>query len=372
MSRRAGRVTYLLHFVDPQTGSPARYKHAGHYLGDSEAGREGERLEEHRAGRGSVLTAAARQAGLDFVITRTWLGGAEKARQLKTRSGALYCPECSPQPQPGTRPRRPGAKYLTRRQREAAARQAEPPSATFDRGESCQPAPATTERTWQREVVPAYQFEDWPQLTAALSPAEAAELTDQLREGAQAAYDAAAQAWSTDEHTARFDTALEVDMAHTKAARETTEIHGRDPAEPVNDWITRTRQAERAGAETASQIVCAQAGAGMDPDRIGAHHEDLAASLLSDAQTPDGQAFAAAYDDAAATLAADLQAEAGRAPQATGQPDGTPHADPFLAGRGWHVDRGMYTRQPTEHAYRDQLTALADRQAAPEIEREAG
>ena len=162
-------------------------------------------------------------------------------------------------------------------------------------------------------------------------------------------------------------------MASTKVTGETTEIHGRDPAEPVNDWIIRTRQAGRAGAETAAQIVCAQASAGMEPDRIGAHHEDLAAGLLSDAATPDGQAFARGYDDTAATLAADLRAEAGRAPQAAGQPDGTPHSDPFLAARGWHVDRGMYTRrEPTERAYHDQLTALADRQAVPEIEREAG
>lgn len=366
MSRRAGRVTYLLHFIDPQTGRPARYRHAGHYLGDSEAGREGERLEEHRAGRGSVLTAAARQAGLDFVITRTWPGGAEKARQLKTRSGALYCPECSPHPEPGTRPRRPGAKYLTRRQREEAARQREAATAS--------PAPAPARGPgWQRDPAPPYEFEDWPQLTSRLSPREAAELTYQLRQGAQAAYDAAEQAWSTDEHTARFDTATEVDMASMKAAREATEIHGRDPAEPVQDWITRTRQAERAGAETAEQIVTAQAEAGMDPDRIGAEHEDLGAGLLSDATTADGQAFAAAYDDTAATLAADLRREVDRGPAAASLPDCTPHADAFLAGRGWHVDRGMYTRhQPTEHSYREQLTALADRQAVPDIDREAG
>jgi hypothetical protein len=119
------RTTYLLHFIDPETGQAARYKHAGHYIGDTEKGREDGRREEHREGRGAVLTAAARRAGLDFVITRTWPGGASKARQLKTRSGALYCPECSEHPEPGTRPRRPGAKYLTRRQREAAKRDRE-------------------------------------------------------------------------------------------------------------------------------------------------------------------------------------------------------------------------------------------------------
>jgi hypothetical protein len=116
-----GRVAYLLHFVDPATGEPARYKHAGHYLGDTDGGREADRLQEHRDGTGSVLTAAARRAGLDFIIARTWPGGALKARQLKSRSGASYCPECNEHPLPGARPRRPGAKYLTRRQREARA-----------------------------------------------------------------------------------------------------------------------------------------------------------------------------------------------------------------------------------------------------------
>jgi len=32
-------TTYLLHFVDPATGLPARYKHAGHYIGKPESSR---------------------------------------------------------------------------------------------------------------------------------------------------------------------------------------------------------------------------------------------------------------------------------------------------------------------------------------------
>jgi hypothetical protein len=78
-------------------------------------------VQEHRRGRAAVLTAVARAAGLDFKVTRTWPGGHDKERQLKTRSGALYCPDCSPHPQPGTTPPDPRAEYLTRRQREARA-----------------------------------------------------------------------------------------------------------------------------------------------------------------------------------------------------------------------------------------------------------
>jgi hypothetical protein len=84
-----------------------------------------EHVEEHRQGRAAVLTAVAQQAGLDFKVTRTWPGGHAKERQLKTRSGALYCPDCSPHPQPGTTPPQAGAEYLTRRQREARAREAQ-------------------------------------------------------------------------------------------------------------------------------------------------------------------------------------------------------------------------------------------------------
>ena len=34
-----------------------------------------------------------------------------------------------------------------------------------------------------------------------------------------------------------------------------------------------------------------------------------------------------------------------RAPEAWRLPDGTPHADPFLAGRGWQAQGGVYVRQ---------------------------
>lgn len=118
-------VCYLLCFIDPATGQPRRYKHAGHYLGTTTAGRLAEHVEEHRQGRAAVLTATAREAGLDFRVARIWPGGHGKERQLKTRSGALYCPDCSSEPQPGTAPPRPGAEYLTRRQREARARDAQ-------------------------------------------------------------------------------------------------------------------------------------------------------------------------------------------------------------------------------------------------------
>ncbi|HTP16671.1 MAG TPA: hypothetical protein VMK13_12645 [Streptosporangiaceae bacterium] len=38
------------------------------------------------------------------------------------------------------------------------------------------------------------------------------------------------------------------------------------------------------------------------------------------------------------------QGPAVTAPEAAGLPDGTPHADPFLALRGWQAERGVYVR----------------------------
>jgi hypothetical protein len=105
--------------------------------------------------------------------------------------------------------------------------------------------------------------------------------------------------------------------------------------------------AARSGHDTASFIIATQADRGMTADAIQRHHEDQAAWMLSQATTPDGRAFARAYAEAAATLVADLR-ELDRpvAPAAATLPDGTPHADPFLAERGWQTQGGLYVRRP--------------------------
>ena len=107
------------------------------------------------------------------------------------------------------------------------------------------------------------------------------------------------------------------------------------------------QDAARSGHDTASFIITAQADRGMSADAIQRHHEDQAAWLLSEATTPDGRAFARAYAETAATLVADLR-ELDRpvAPAAATLPDGTPHADPFLAERGWQARGGLYVRWP--------------------------
>jgi len=107
------------------------------------------------------------------------------------------------------------------------------------------------------------------------------------------------------------------------------------------------RNAARSGHDTASFIITTQADRGMLADAIQRHHEDHAAWLLSEASTPDGRAFAQAYAEAAAILVADLrELDSPVAPAAATLPDGTPHADPFLAERGWQAQGGLYVRRP--------------------------
>lgn len=86
---------YLLHFVP-------RFKHAGHYLGWADD--IGERLKEHRAGRGARLTKAASKAGCLLRLVRVWDGenreferslkGRGKTGKAHTGTLARLCPEC--------------------------------------------------------------------------------------------------------------------------------------------------------------------------------------------------------------------------------------------------------------------------------------
>jgi predicted GIY-YIG superfamily endonuclease len=92
MSGRIGTV-YLLHFDTP-------YAHAKHYTGWSDD--LPTRLAEHEAGRGARLTEVAHQAGIHFLLARTWPGTTRAfERSLKNRGGAArHCPACGVVPRP--------------------------------------------------------------------------------------------------------------------------------------------------------------------------------------------------------------------------------------------------------------------------------
>lgn len=84
-------TVYLLHFLQP-------YHHARHYLGKTDNLEI--RLAEHRSGQGARLTQVTRQAGISFVLARTWEGGRDLERKLKRwHKSPDLCPICKAQKQ---------------------------------------------------------------------------------------------------------------------------------------------------------------------------------------------------------------------------------------------------------------------------------
>jgi hypothetical protein len=61
------------------------------------------------------------------------------------------------------------------------------------------------------------------------------------------------------------------------------------------------------GREVAEQTITAQADAGMSPGRIGREQDEIAAHLLNEAVTPEGERFAREYDWTARALVRDLE-----------------------------------------------------------------
>ena len=81
-------TVYLLHFATP-------FKHARHYVGyttDLE-----QRIEEHRTGRGARLLAVVREAGISFVLARTWqrVDRRFERRLHRAKNTPKFCPICA-------------------------------------------------------------------------------------------------------------------------------------------------------------------------------------------------------------------------------------------------------------------------------------
>jgi predicted GIY-YIG superfamily endonuclease len=91
-------VVYLIHFEQP-------YQHARHYLGFVDGG-EAElerRLECHRRGSGARLMAVITQAGIDWVLARTWPDATRTQERRFKKNGAStrLCPICRAQKDAG-------------------------------------------------------------------------------------------------------------------------------------------------------------------------------------------------------------------------------------------------------------------------------
>ena len=79
-------MVYLIHFETP-------YKHARHYLGSTSNLQA--RLKLHQAGTGARLMEVITQAGIRWHVARTWEGGRDLERALKTwKNSPKLCPTC--------------------------------------------------------------------------------------------------------------------------------------------------------------------------------------------------------------------------------------------------------------------------------------
>lgn len=340
----SARVCYLICFRDPQTGQPKRYEHAGHYLGTTTADRLDEHVEEHRTRHVAVLTAAARAAGLDFKVTRTWPGGHRKERQLKTRSGALYCPDCTPHPQPGDKPPRLGAKYLTRRQREAAAREREAQAASAQKPER------TPLWLLERTAVEAEPHQCGSECKCGQIEAAVSRFLQGI--GAEPTRKESEMTGDKPLDGAALDAAIE------EAAAQFPDLT--EPSEPVpvgeavRDWMAdlpaEGREFLREALADAIEYrepgdYCADCG----PDELCIDHaEDLerADAYRERLEMLQADIGAGYQPEPLPRQLGPAEAADALAPLAAELPDGTPHADPALAVRGWQAQGGIYVREP--------------------------
>jgi predicted GIY-YIG superfamily endonuclease len=80
------KTVYLIHFRKP-------YRHARHYLGFTE--NLDKRITDHLCGMGARLMEVVTNAGIEWLLARTWQGDRKLERRLKGWHNAkLLCPMC--------------------------------------------------------------------------------------------------------------------------------------------------------------------------------------------------------------------------------------------------------------------------------------
>jgi predicted GIY-YIG superfamily endonuclease len=352
---------YLIHFTE-------RYEHAGHYTGstpDLPA-----RLAKHESGQGARLMAVIKDAGISWVLARTWPGGRDRERQLKQQGGASrHCPVCK------------GG-----------------PGIDWKAGPALIPTPPGP-RSPKLSVTPPEE-PLWDSVSARLTPAEARELGRRLADAERGAWAAAGESTSAG-WRARMDLACDMSrLRNTEAsavqrlteAREIAQTEGWAPepgitgpgpadAAPCNsrqqegpapmgsftDERESTDSARDAGAQEGREVTRARTGK-LDPEQLTGWARDAIEGLHGAATSDADRAFAEGFERESLRVSADYQ-KAGRELAACYREPGSPHPDPDLATRGWHVSEcGVYSRARGRAADAE-AAALAE---APDLEREAG
>jgi hypothetical protein len=262
------------------------------------------RFAEHLAGKGAVLTRAAVRAGIGLKLARIWENTTkDREDSLKHQGGARrFCPECGVKPAAcrlasDTPPRRLSLYELERL--------------------------GTTSDGTPLPVVTTYP-------SPAAAPDKAASREEDAMFGREKRAAARAEAARQAEADALF-----------AEADRWADLAGEPP--DFRQEITRERAAR----------IMQQLGEPVTPDARPQAPEPVLSGAERDAEIdrlaelfpePEASGPGTAPDPFPKTL----QPAASRtlAPLAATLPDGTPHADPFLAGRGWQARGGIYVRQP--------------------------
>lgn len=283
---------YLLHF-EHEIGSEDNPRgRAGHYLGHT--GRDGleARLAEHLAGRGARLTQVLLEQGVSWKLVRTWPGGRDLERALKDQKHAnRLCPECQPNPQPGTTRKLPpprAARTTPEHQDPPAAPQRKQVS-QYDQGTR------TADQVVGRLIAAGR--------TSAQIKAHHEYSTAPFYSGE--IHHSAAAVERMDGYCQRYEELLAGVYEKEAAAAKETRKEGthvvkfdREP-KPASEY--------QKGVAAAHTLILRQVDAGKNADHIAAIHETAQTSFHGAERTPREWEFYNGYDSAAGQLVQDLR-----------------------------------------------------------------